>query len=298
MASITLSEYAPWTDRNGRFSALRLAVFLLACAPAFWMTLKWNMGWLSPKPITDILRESGDWAMRFTVIVLAVSPFRDATRWNRIIAVRRMLGLATMFYIIVHLSFYVIDQRFVVWRIALELVLRTYLTIGLIAVIIFAVMALSSNDTAVRRLGAERWNRRHSLIYLAATLAIVHYFMQVRLKAWEPSLIAGLLIALGGYRLWKKYIGDVPLAAIAGLTLLSAIATALTEAAYYRFSMNAPFDVVLNSNFDFSYEIRPAWYALAAGIAFALVSLGKKFAAKFSGRSPAFPRKTETAPHR
>jgi len=303
MPAYSIAPYLPWTGRDGRFSALRGIVFALALLPACWMALKWNMGWLSPKPITDILRESGDWAMRFIVVVLAVTPLRNAARWNRIIAVRRMLGLFAVFYTLVHLSFYFIDQNFVLWRIALEIVLRLYLTIGFVALLIFLVLAATSNDAMVRRLGATRWNRLHSLVYLAAFLSIIHYFMQVRLKAYEPSLIAGLLVLLAGYRLLRRYRGEITVVAALVLSAFGALMTAVIEAGYYRFSMNAPFMRVFESNLDFSaleysWEIRPAWYVLLAGLLFALIVAGRPLVTLLTSPRPSFQTKTETVRHR
>lgn len=303
MSVSTLIAYAPWTGRDGRFSALRLAVLLLVSAPACWMALKWNMGWLSPKPVTDILRESGDWAMRMIVVVLAISPLRNATRWNKIIAVRRMLGLAAAFYTLLHLMFYFIDQHFIWWRIATEIVIRLYLTIGFVALLIFVALAATSNDAMVKRIGAARWNSLHMLVYLATLLAIVHYFMQVRLKAYEPSLISGLLIMLAAYRLQRKYRGEVKVALAVLIAIVGGLGTALIEAAYYRFSMNAPFMRVFESNLDFSaleysWEIRPAWYVLLAGLLFAALVASRQMWTAFTSRRPSFPTKTETARHR
>ena len=298
-----IASYLPWTDRNGRISALRAIVFALALAPAVWMALKWNLGWLSPKPVTDILRQSGDWAMRFIVVVLAITPLRNAARWNRVIAVRRMLGLFALFYVLVHLTFYFIDQNFVVWRIAMEIVLRLYLTIGFAALVILLALGATSSHAMVKRLGAAKWNRVHSFVYLAALLGIVHFFMQVRLKAYEPSLIAGLLILLAGYRLLRKYRDEIEFTPSVALAVNGAFLAALIEAGYYRYSMNAPFFVVLESNLDFSaleysWEIRPAWYVLAAGLAFAAIIPARQIWQKLKAFRPAFQTKTETAPHR
>lgn len=292
----------PWVGRDGRWSALRLTVFVLVCAPALWMALKWNMGWLSPKPVTDILRESGDWAMRLIVAVLVVSPLRNAARWNRVIAVRRMIGLAAAFYMLVHVAFYVIDQNFIWWRIAVEIIVRLYLTIGFLALLIFLVLAATSNDAMVRRLGAARWNQLHALVYAGALLSIIHYFMQVRLKAYEPSLLSGLLVMLAAYRLTRRYRGEVSASMAALIAVFGALATALIEAGFYRFSMNAPFMRVIESNLDFSaleysWEIRPAWYALLAGLAFAAIVGGRRLRDWIVSRRSFSPARTETARH-
>jgi len=281
----------------GRLSLLRLAVFALCAAPAAWMAYKWNAGLLSPKPLTDIIRESGSWAMRFIVLALAVTPLRMASRWNGVIGVRRMIGLAALFYVGVHLTFYFWEQKWIWTTIAREIVLRSYLTIGFAAVLMLIALAVTSNDAMVRRMGAARWNRLHMIVYAAALLAIVHYFMQVRLKAWQPSLIAGLLIFLAAIRLWRKWRGDAGVLALIAMAMIAGLSTALIEAGFYRFGMNAPFMRVFESNLNFEWEIRPAWYALGICLVFALLRAARALAQRIR---PALPSsmKTEMARHR
>ena len=266
-------------------SWLRLAVFVLACAPAAWMFYKWFGGLLSPKPITDILRESGDWCIRFLLITLAVSPLRALTRWNGFIAVRRMLGLFALFYGLVHFSFYLIDLNFNLWRVALEIILRTYLTIGFAALVIMSVMGFTSRDSMVRKLGVHRWRQIHWFVYLAVFAGLLHFFMQVRIKAYEPSLLTGLCVLLGGYRLLQQRTKDVPYWQLFLLMLVAFACAALMEAAYYRISMNAPMLVVLQANLDFSYEIRPAYWVFPAG--FALIAA--KLFGRWRGRATRAP---------
>ena len=284
-ANRTSKDWLPWYDRTGRVSLLRLAVFVLASGPALWMTYKWFGGLLSPKPITDILRESGDWSIRLLLVTLAVSPLRALTRWNGILAVRRMLGLFALFYGLLHLSFYFFDQHFVLWRIALEIVLRTYLTIGFSALLIMAVMGATSTDAMVRRLGAEKWRRIHWWVYVAVFGGLLHFFMQVRIKAYEPSLLTGLCILLGGYRLLQRRSRDVPYWQLVALALAGFAGAALMEAAHYAISMNAPMLVVLQANLDFSYEIRPAYWSLAAGVLLIVTKAAGQLRNRFTGRS-------------
>ncbi len=283
MHAITFNGRAPWSTRAGRLSWLRLAVFILACCPAFWMSYKWFGGLLSPKPVTDILRETGDWCIRFLLITLAVSPLRRLARWNAVTGVRRMLGLFTLFYGLAHFTLYLVDQHFVLWRVALEIVLRTYLTIGFAALAIMLVMGATSTDSMVRRLGSDRWRRIHWFVYLAAFGGMLHFFMQVRIKAYEPSLLTGVCILLGGYRLLQRRGRDVAFWHLLLLTVAAFAAAALVEAGYYRISMNAPMLVVLQANLDFSYEIRPAYWVLPAGLALMV--------AKLAGRRNGAPRR-------
>ena len=109
MTASDLTAWLPWTDRAGRTSWIKLVTFLAMLAPAVWMLTEWRMGWLSPKPVTDLVRESGDWAMRILILSLAVTPLRYVARFNRVILVRRMVGLAALFYTLAHIALWCVD---------------------------------------------------------------------------------------------------------------------------------------------------------------------------------------------
>lgn len=279
----SLLSFAPWTDRAGRLSWLKLAVFLACCAPAVWIAWRWQAGGLSPKPVTDALRETGDWSLRFLVAALVVTPLRHATRWNRIYLVRRMLGLAALAYALAHVGFWFAQEDFV-WRTILaESVLRAYLFIGWLATFGMIALGVTSNEAAIRRLGAGRWNDLHAWIYAIALASLVHYFMLVRLDATQAALMAGLCLLFAGFRLLRKRAGDFGAASLAGLAVLAGLGAALIEAGYYAFATGADATRVLAANLDFSYVVRPAWWVLAAGLALAagrfLRDLARKVAA-------------------
>jgi sulfoxide reductase heme-binding subunit YedZ len=278
MIAASVSSWMPWSDRAGRLSWLKLACFLALCAPALWMAYKWQAGLLSPKPITDLVRESGVWAVRILIASLAVTPLRYVARFNRVILVRRMLGLAALFYTLAHIVLWCVDLRFAWITIALELVLRLFLTIGLVATLMLVVLAITSNDASIRSLGAQRWNKLHTSVYLATLLSLIHYFMEVRLDASEAALLCGLFVLLMLFRAVRKGVtpGFFNLTATA---VVSGIATALIELLYYKVSTNVPLMRVLQANLDFSYTIRPAWWVVMVGILIAvLAELRARFA--------------------
>ena len=105
----------PWTDRSGKFSPLKTAVLVGACLPA--LLLAWaaargtlapagSLGPLGARPITEAIHETGDWAIRFLMMSLAVTPLRRIANWPKLILVRRMLGLTALFYALTHLTLY------------------------------------------------------------------------------------------------------------------------------------------------------------------------------------------------
>ncbi len=280
-------SYAPWTDRAGRTSWLKLVVFLACIAPAIWMAWLWYGGYPHPNPIRGVIRDTGDWAMRFLAASLAITPLRYLTRWNRLILLRRMLGLAGLFYTLAHLAIYVVDRQFNLHYMWLEIFWRIYISAGWVATIIFILMGITSNDWGIRRRGAVEWNRLHALTYPAALLSLLHMFILIRFDAFEAVLILGLVCFAIGFRLMRgRGAQNDPLKLLALGTGL-ALATALFEALFYRWATRAPLDVVLKANFDFSYQVRPAWYLLAAGIVFALAAWARNRIATTPQRRPA-----------
>lgn len=276
--------WLPFTDRAGRVSLFKLLVFIACCAPAAWMAWRWSAGLLSPKPVTDILRETGDWALRFLVVTLAVTPFRHATRWNRIYVVRRMLGLTALFYTLAHVGFWFAHENFRWMHLLYEAFFRTYLLIGVIATAIMAILGATSNDGSVRRLGAARWNSLHWWVYPAALASLVHYFMLIRLDATQAALMAGLCTLFAGFRFLRKTKGDFGAVHLIALALLSALATAAIEIGYYAFATGAQASRLVGAHLDFTYQVRPAWWVLAAGLFMALARVARDAFAR-EGRS-------------
>ena len=264
----TIAPWAPWADRAGRLSWLKLSFMVALLAPAVWMVVEWRMGWLSPKPLTDLVRESGDWAMRILVVSLAVTPMRWVTRWNRLILIRRMLGLAALYYTLLHIGLWCADLKFEWMQIFIEMFVRLFLTVGLAATVLMIALGVTSNDYYIRKLGAQRWNRLHAWVYTAAVLSLVHFFMEIRLDATEAALTTGFFVLLMAFRFVRRK--STPGFASLSITAVTcAVATALIEALYYSLSTRVTISRVLEANFDFSYTIRPSWWVLFAGLVIA-----------------------------
>ena len=280
MTVSALSAWLPWTDRAGRASWLKLACCLALLGPAVWMLAEWRLGWLSPKPTGDLVRESGDWAMRILVLSLAVTPLRYVARFNRAILVRRMVGLAALFYTLLHIALWCVDLHFEWLRIATELVLRLFLTVGLVATLLMAALGVTSNDWSIRKLGAARWNRLHAWVYVATLLSLIHYFMEVRLDASEAALMCGLFLLLMSFRQIRKRAtpGFLNLTLAA---MVCALGAGLIEALYYKLATSVNVWRVLMANFDVSYRVSPALWVLGAGLAVAaLANLRARFGPK------------------
>ena len=160
--------------------------------------------WLGVNPAEYITRATGDWALRMLLFTLAVTPLRRITGWNWLVRLRRMLGLFTFFYALVHFSSYVsFDHVFDVNAILKDIVKRPFITVGFACLLLMLPLALTSANAMVRRLGAKRWQALHKLIYLIAPLAVLHFWWMVKRDITEP-IIYGLILAvlLGARIIW------------------------------------------------------------------------------------------------
>jgi sulfoxide reductase heme-binding subunit YedZ len=258
----------PWRDYGGRVSPLKLIVFVAVFAPGAWTVLAYPLGELGARPLNEAIHQFGLWGFRLLFISLAVTPLRPLLRWPRLVLVRRIIGVAAFVYIAVHFTLYVTDQQFDLAKVATEIVLRIYLTIGFAALLGLAALAATSTDAMVRRLGGRNWRRLHQTVYVIGVLAVIHYFMQRKLEIYEPTLMAGLFGWLMLYRVLARAYGGnrtLPVSLVAALGLAAALATAGGEALYFRLAMGIDPRLIFAADLSLAAGLRPAWVVLAIG---------------------------------
>ena len=161
-------------------------------------------GSLGANPIEEILDRFGNWSLRLIMLTLAVTPLRRITGWNWLSRFRRMIGLFTFFYVLMHfLTWLVLDQGLLVSAILEDLVERPFITIGFIALVLLTALAATSTNASRRRLG-RRWQTLHNSVYVIAILGVWHYWWQVKQDIAEPLIYAVILTLLLGHRLWWR----------------------------------------------------------------------------------------------
>ncbi len=257
----------PWRDRQGAVSPLKLVALAALAAPAATLALASALGTLGAEPVERLQDEAGRWALRWLLLSLAVTPLRLLWRWNRLILVRRMIGVAALAYALGHLAAYAALEDWVLATVAGEIASRVYLAIGAVALAGLLALGLTSTDGAVRRLGAARWQGLHRLSYVIAPVAVTHVFLQTRLDPSEALVMAGLLAWLLAVRVQRAHAGGLraghALAAAAAVTL----AVAGGEALLFHLRLDAPLAAVLLANLDTAAGVRPAWWVAAITLA-------------------------------
>ncbi len=176
------------------------AVYVLGLLPLGWIVWLVVSNGLGPDPVKEIEHRLGKVALWFLLGGLAVTPALRLLRLN-LIRYRRALGLLSFLYAMLHLGVWLVLDMRLLWGQALgDLVKRPYLLLGLSALALLVVLALSSNDPAQRRLGAW-WRRLHRLVYAAAALAVAHYLWQMKVISTEGWVWAAALAGLLALRL-------------------------------------------------------------------------------------------------
>ncbi len=242
--------------------------------PAAWIVFLALTGALDPKVVTEMIHRSGLRAVRFLTLALLVTPLMRGARYPKLVAVRRMVGVAAFSYAAAHLTLYVVDQHFALLHVASEIALRFHLTIGVIAWLGLAALAATSTDAMIRRLGGERWKTLHSLVYAIAAIALLHFMIQAKADVSEPVMMTGFLAILMLFRVFLKRGAPAWGAALAA-ALVSPVLTVLIEATWYALVRHIDFRQALDA--DMAY--RPSAYVAVAGVAFLGVTLARKSAA-------------------
>lgn len=267
------------TDRSGRFSTLKSCCLAVLLAPALWLAWRAVNHQLGPRAMTEALHVTGQWAVRFLLAALALTPLQRLFRWPKLALIRRMLGVGAFSWAAGHLLLYIASQGYDLPHVVSEIIHRYYLAIGFVSLAGLALLAATSTDGLIARMGPW-WKRLHRAVYVLAALAILHFFMQSKLDASEATLMAGLFIALMIYRLAFRLRLPVNATVLAGVAIASAAITALVEFAWYGIATGANPWRVLSANFHPAQGLRPAVDVL-------LLALGLGLCAEIYRRSNA-----------
>ena len=181
-------------EKSGKWSVEKIVAFTGACVPVLWLAWRAWSGDLNPaRPINEAIHSTGNYAVWLVILSLAVSPARRLFNAPKLINMRRTLGVAAFCYAVLHLTLYVVQEKYDLAKVVSEIAFRIYLTIGFVALVGLIALAATSTDGMIKRLGGERWNRLHKLVYAIAILGIIHFLMQTKLDISESVMVAGFL---------------------------------------------------------------------------------------------------------
>jgi methionine sulfoxide reductase heme-binding subunit len=162
---------------------------------------------LGANPIERLLHVSGEIAIWSLGAVLSLTPLRVLFPRSAIVNAlnrhRRYIGVSACIYGLIHFSCHVLYQGD--WDDLLQSFTKPFTWFGLAGLSILVLLASTSNNWAVRKLGGRRWKLLHRLAYLAAIVLIYHQTIAGKGHWYVARWLLLLLVALEGARLTKKF---------------------------------------------------------------------------------------------
>ncbi len=163
---------------------------------------------LGANPAETVIKETGEWALRWLWITLAISPLRSVFKLPAVLRFRRALGVTASVYALLHFLAYAwLDKGWVMADIIKDITKRNFILVGVLTLILMTPLALTSFNRAIKAMGGKRWQMLHRLVYPMALLALLHFFWKKAGKNdFAEVAVYGLILAvLLGWRLWRKY---------------------------------------------------------------------------------------------
>lgn len=178
-------------------------VIALSLLPLAWLLWAAFTDQLGANPAEALIRASGDWALRFLCLTLAVTPLRVGLQLPALARLRRTLGLFVAFYAAWHLLAYAwFDMGFDLGEITRDVAKRPFILVGMVAFGLLLPMAATSFNRAIKALGAVRWRILHKAVFGVAVLALLHFFWMRSAKNNVAEVVVYALV-LGFLMGWR-----------------------------------------------------------------------------------------------
>ncbi|MBT3777573.1 MAG: sulfoxide reductase heme-binding subunit YedZ [Pelagibacteraceae bacterium] len=189
------------------FRKIKPIIFLVIIAPSFIWSYQLIVGNLGVNPIEKLMDSLGEMALRLIVLTLLISSLSEFKKFRFLIEIRRMIGLFAFFYVSCHfLTYIALDHFFDMNFIIKDIIKRPFITFGFISFVFLIPLAITSPKIILKKIGFKVWKKIHYLIYPAAVLSSVHFYMLVRANKTEPAIYIFLILLLLLYRLYFKII--------------------------------------------------------------------------------------------
>ncbi len=187
-----------------QWGVIKSVVFMLCLLPFGILVNDLINDRLGANPIESMHVTLGEWALRFLCLTLSLSPCKQIFGLTWLNKFRRMLGLYSFFYALMHFMVYIVLDISLDWMVFVEEINDgPYILFGVVTFLILLPLAITSL-TAMQKLLGKNWKKLHSLVYLAAITALLHYFLLVKTEFGKPLFYAAIILLLLGFRLVRR----------------------------------------------------------------------------------------------
>ena len=182
-------------------------IFVNGLIPLVLLCSDWFRGKLGVNPVEFLIRSTGVLALVFLVLTLTVTPLRKIFGWNWLMKHRRMLGLFSFFYAVLHLATYVgLDRDWRLLSIGPDIIKRQFIAVGMLSFFFMIPLAITSTNKMIQRIGGKRWALLHRLTYAVVIGGVVHYYMIVKSDIRYPVAFGAVAAVLLSYRIGARFL--------------------------------------------------------------------------------------------
>jgi len=162
---------------------------------------------LGANPLEKLLHQTGEIAIWTLGSVLALTPLRTLFPKSRLVGAlnrhSRYLGVTACLYGLLHFSCHILYEGG--WNGLLRSFSKPFIWLGFTGLTILVILALTSNNWSVRKLG-RNWKRLHRLAYLAAALLLLHQSIAGKGHWYVARWLVFPLLALELARIVKSWL--------------------------------------------------------------------------------------------
>ena len=185
-------------------------IFLLLIAPSIFWSVSLVQGNLGVNPIDKLMDELGQMALRLIILTLIISSLSQFKMLRALQNLRRMIGLMAFYYVLSHFLTYIVLDHFFNWNfIVKDIIKRPFITLGFINFILLLPLVFTSTNSMVKKLTFKIWKKLHSLIYIIAPLAALHFYLLTKADKTEPLIYLGIILLLLLLRFYLKIIKKI-----------------------------------------------------------------------------------------
>ena len=184
---------------------VKQGLVVVSLLPFIWLFAAAFLDQLGPNPAEYLIRSTGEWALRFLCITLLITPLRVTLKMPEWLLFRRNLGLLTFFYALLHAVCYSLFDMGLAWNdIWADIIQRPFIAVGFAAAVLLSLLAATSSNRVIKKMGVVRWRILHRCVYAIAALAMLHFFwMRSGKRNYDEVIVYGaILSALLVWRVW------------------------------------------------------------------------------------------------
>jgi len=178
---------------------LKVTIHLFALFPLITLYINAFNDQLGADPVEAVIHFTGIGAFNLLLITLMVTPIAKRFKLGYLQKTRRLIGLYAFLYGLFHLfNFLAFEVQFDFNLFFSEIFERPYITVGLAAMLLLVLLALTSISRIKRKMG-NNWQKLHNFNYLIVLLVAIHFYWSVKSDVTEPViywLITLLLLRL------------------------------------------------------------------------------------------------------